>query len=272
MRAQNFLRTCSQSDFSPHGANTHKYTEAAEKPLGVPANWPLLPGILATSWFNCELVWISGLLSEHMYWGARGVTERWPLRLCLPVPCLSLVSFPENTVGPCLVWLWCSGARWARLPQRGHRGGPGQLQPILVEGTPAWGAGSLPCQLCHTSAAVRAQQGPEGCAGAALLTWQRQTRSASSLATRTYAGFCFVLIYWQLIFWNVGMKENPLKKNLFFSSVFHTHEEEGAKVLGCSLRLWWVLPALSPLWLAIDKFLQLILFCGNAPRESQASG
>lgn len=67
------------------------------------------------------------------------------------------------------------------------------------------------------------------------------------------------------------MKENPLRKK-FFTPFFHSHEGEGAKILDCSLRLYWVLPALSPLWPTIDKPLQLGLFCGNAPQESHASG
>lgn len=71
-----------------------------------------------------------------------------------------LLSFAANAVGACLVRLRCHGARRAGLPQRRHLRGPGQLQPLVVERTPAWGAGALPCQLRHTSAAVRAQCGP----------------------------------------------------------------------------------------------------------------
>lgn len=72
------------------------------------------------------------------------------------------VSFSANTMGPCLVWLWCCGTWWAGLSQRRHRRSPRQLQPIMVEGTSAWGTGSLPCQLRHTGATVRLHLCPRG--------------------------------------------------------------------------------------------------------------
>lgn len=273
-----FLRTCSQSDFSPCGVNTHEYTEAAENPSTLPwvsrkigpsflASWPL-PGLIAR-WSQFQHCLCS--LTDHMEWDIRGVTGGWFLRALAHCSLPVSISFPANAMGPCLVRLWCCGAWWAGLPQWRHLRGPGQLQPIMVERTSAWGTGSLPCQLRHAGAPVRAQYAPEGHIGAALLTWQGQRGSASSLAPRTYGGFGFVLIYWQLIFWNVGMKGNPLKRIGIFSPIFHIHEGETAKILDCSLRPCWILPALSLLWLSIDNFLQLGLFYGNAPQTSQAS-
>lgn len=126
------------------------------------------------------------------------------------------VSFPANAMGPCLVRLRCCGTRRAGLPQWRHRRGSRQLQPIVVERTSAWRTGSLPFQLCHTGAPVRVPYAPAGCIRAALLTWPGQRGSESSLAPRTYGVFAFVLIYWELIFWNAGKKQNPLKRVGFF--------------------------------------------------------
>ena len=273
-----FLRTCSQSDFSSYGVNNHEYTEAAENPpppLGclsklVPpskVSWPL-PGLIAR-WSQFQHCLSS--LSEHTYWGIRGVMGGWSLKILAQCSLPVSISVPENAMGPCLVRLWCYGAWWAGLPQWRHLRGPGQLQPIMVERTSAWGTGSLPCQLRHTGALVRAEYAPEGHTGAALLTWQGQRGSASSLGPRTYGGFGFVLIYWQLIFWNVGMKGNPLKRIQIFPPIFHISEGEGAKILDCSLRPCWILPTATLLWLSTDNFLQLGLSCGNAPQASQAS-
>lgn len=82
---------------------------------------------------------------------------------------------------------------------------------------------------------------PEVHIRAAYLTWQGQRRSASSLVPRTFGGFGFVLIYWQLIFRDAGKKENPLKDFVSLFCMFMT--ERGARILDCWLKSCWILPA-----------------------------
>lgn len=78
--------------------------------------------------------------------------------------------------------------------------------------------------------------------------------------------FCLNLLAIDLL--KCWYEREPFEGIGIFSPIFHIQE---AKILDCSLRPCWILPALSLLWLHIDNFLQLGLFCGNAPQTSQDS-
>lgn len=81
--------------------------------------------------------------------------------------------------------------------------------------------------------------------------------------------FCLNLLAMDLL--KCLYEREPFEEE-FFTPCFSVMKGREQKILDCSLRLCWVLPALSPLWLAVDKLLQLVLFCRNALQESQASG
>lgn len=56
--------------------------------------------------------------------------------------------------------------------------------------------------------------------------------------------FCLNLLAIDLLKW--WYEREPFEEEIFYP-FFHSHEGEEAKILDCSLRLYWVLPALSPL-------------------------
>lgn len=56
-----------------------------------------------------------------------------------------------------------------------------------------------------------------------LLFWHDRDREGVNLPLLPghMVFFAFVLIYWELIFWNAGKKQNPLKRVGFFSHFVH---------------------------------------------------